>query len=110
SVPAANESLVPVSEEDIVIDESAIDIPTEDAEGNPLPRREMRRLRQEAIDTLRQQKIAELAEEAERAQEDAPAAKPDTPPAQEQGVQPEPVASAIPTEPELHEVPTQAFS
>lgn len=50
---------------EIEIDESLIEVPTVDAEGNQLTRREMRELREEMIEALRAEKLAEQAAEEE---------------------------------------------
>lgn len=88
-VPSAGSPETPEAgtDDDIEIDESLIDVPTTDADGNPLSRREVRQLRQAAIEELRAQKRAELAEvaaeteaaEAQPVEEPAALASTDTP-------------------------------
>lgn len=98
--------------QDIEIDESLIEVPTEDAEGNPLPRREIRRLRQEAIDELRRQQQADRSSqqqtEAVQPETDEASSDPETVAETEEALEPrlEESDAEVPS----HEVPTQAFS
>jgi len=131
-IPVEEPEIAPEPEADpideIEIDESEIDIPEHDEDGNPLSRRERRALREQAIEALKATKIAELAsnasvtdEESEPVEEhEEPLEQQDSQgrtvgdegeaPSEAQDVSFKTVVHESNVELDAHDVPTEAFS
>lgn len=101
----------------IEIDESLLEVPTVDEAGNALSRREIRQLRQAAIDKIREQKIAELQEQGVIPEPEVQQASEDL---SEDEVSPEDASGSAPDQSDLadlidapvatEDLPTQALS